>query len=70
VFGLNDFFFRGRGLLFFFRLFRSLFWSWLRRLLGEAQIHAQEKQGGGTQKAYWRLHSLRSSLSKACKIQN
>ncbi len=68
VFGLDDFFFRSGRLLFFFRLFRGLFWSCLRRLLGEAHICAQEKQGG-TQKAYWLLHSWRSSLSKLVKYK-
>src|SRR6266849_9553285 len=48
VLGLNDFFFRGRGLFFFFWLFRGFFRRWLWLLLGKAEIHSQENQSGRT----------------------
>src|SRR4030081_3748974 len=65
---LNDFFLRSWRLFFFFWFFRSFVRSGLRRLLGKAQICSQKKQGGGTQKANWRLHRRRSSLSNLRKI--
>src|SRR5207302_5643963 len=46
--GLNDFFLRNGGFLFFFRLFHWFFRLRRLLLLGEAEIRPKEKQSDGT----------------------